>query len=283
MSRVVVTTLSLMAAAVVTAPVAAAEEPAADVRVDVSAPRHILPPDGWSTLTTTVSNTGDAPASDVRLVITLPSNLHSSSTSTSNEWDCSAPSGWPLVLTCDHVGDLAAGATAYPVILSVYPYEATAGDAIDADATVTTTSQESDTSDNAAVGRLTIVGKGAIRGQVWYDLNANGVREQGEPAPGGSWGIEVAFDSVDDEDLYGVANANNGPFYFSVPAKKFSARVTVNRAEWAFTTPDVGDDTTDSDVTQVSESTWYRIARSPEFTVPAGGTVTLDIGLVAVS
>jgi hypothetical protein len=132
--------------------------------------------------------------------------------------------GWPLILTCDHVAELAAGATPYPVYIS-----------------------------------------------------ANGVREAGEPA---ITSAGVSFWSVDDDDQYGSANTHDGSFSFTVPSKKYYAEVQVWRSQWRFTTPDVDDDTTDSDVTQVSEGSYYRTARSPEFTVVVGGTVTVDIGLV---
>ncbi|MET0236239.1 MAG: hypothetical protein ABW224_16455 [Kibdelosporangium sp.] len=278
LSSVVATQVTVLAA-----PIAAAGEPQADVRVDVSVPRHILPRDGWSRVTTSVSNTGEAPASNVRLVTTLPENLHSSGWSTSSLWDCSSPNGWPMVLTCDLVEDLAPGTTSPEVFINVYPYQASPGDVISVDAVVTTSSLESDTSDNKAAGRLTIVGKGAIVGQVWLDRNANGVREPGEPGASGYGPVGVTFMSVDDEDRYGYANSENFPYYQSVPAKKFVAYATVQRSELAFTIPNVGDDAIDSDVELVSENRYELTARSAEFVVPENGTVTIDVGVVPVS
>lgn len=264
---------------VVAAPVAQAAEPLPDLRVEVSAPRNVLPVDGWSTVTTTVTNAGTAPAANVRLTITFPDELHSSGWSTSSEWDCTSEPGWPLILTCDHVGELAAGATPYPVYVSAYGHEATAGQVVTVVAEVTTPSTDVNPADNSATGAITFVGQGVIDGRFWNDLNANGVREAGEPA---ITSAGVSFWSVDDEDQYGLSNTHDGSFYFTVPAKKYYAEVQVRRSQWSFTTPNVGDDTTDSDVTQVSEDGYYRTARSPEFTVPVGDTTTVDIGLVAV-
>lgn len=110
-------TLSIVVAGLLTlvaAPAAQAAEPLPDLQVEVSAPRHILPVDGWSTVSTTVTNAGTAPAANVRLTITFPDELHSSGLSTSTEWDCTSEPGWPMILTCDYVGELAAGATPYP-------------------------------------------------------------------------------------------------------------------------------------------------------------------------
>jgi hypothetical protein len=56
----------------------------------------------------------------------------------------------------------------------------------------------------------------------------------------------------------------------------------VFRWDWRFTTPDVGDDATDSDLAQVSENSVYRIAESAEFTVTAAGTTVVDLGIVAI-
>lgn len=275
-------TLSVVAAGLLTlvaAPAAHAAEPLPDLRVDVSAPRHLLPVDGWSTVSTTVTNTGAAPAADVRLTITFPDQLHSSGWSTSSEWDCASAPGWPMILTCDHVGEIAAGATPYPVTVSAYGHEATVGQAVDVVAEATTSSTDANPADNTGHRAITFLGTGVIDGRFWHDLNANGVREAGEPA---ITSTGVSFWSVDDEDQYGSSNTHDGSFYHQVPSKRYYAEVQVWRSQWRFTTPDVGADTTDSDVTQVSENSYYRTARSPEFTVPAGERVTVDIGLVAV-
>jgi len=280
--RVSAVTVSIVAAglaAIGTAPVAQAAKSRPDLRVEVSAPRHLLPVDGWSSVSTTVRNVGTAPASNVRLTIVLPPELRDSGMSTSSEWDCTSPPQWPRVLTCDHVGDLAAGATPYPVTLTVYPNEATVGQTVDAAADVTTSSKDSDLSNNSAAGAITFVGKGVINGRFWNDLNANGIRETGEP---GISSAGISFRSVDDEDQYGLSNTFDGTFRFDVPAKTYYAEVMVSRSQWSFTTPDVGDDTTDSDLAQISENTYYRIARSAEFVATVDGTVTVDVGLVAV-
>lgn len=259
------------------APAAQAAKPRPDLQVELSAPRNILPAVfGWTYVSATVSNIGGAPASNARLTITLPSQLRISSLTSTEEWPCTLQ--WPSVLTCEHVGDFAAGATSFPVSFSADTYEAVPDQTAEVTAEATTSSRERDLSNNTASAAIAFVGKGVINGNIWNDLNANGVREAGEPSVSVT---QLVFRSVDDEDQYG-SSYPDAAFYFEVPAKKYYAEAQVLRSQWRFTTPDAGDDTTDSDVTQVSDDGFYRTARSAEFVVAADGTVTIDVGLVAV-
>jgi hypothetical protein len=256
---------------------AQAAKPRPDLQVEISAPRNIIPAvSGWTYVSATVSNIGRAPASNARLTITLPSQLRIGGWTTTEEWPCTLE--WPSVLTCEHVGDFAAGATSYPVSFSASTYEAVAGQAAEVTAEATTSSRERDLSNNTASAAIAFVGKGVINGNIWNDLNANGVREAGEPSVSVA---QLSFRSVDDEDQYGASYPDEA-FYFEVPAKKYYAEAQVLRSQWQFTTPDVGDDTTDSDVTPISDDGFYRTARSAEFVVAADGTVTIDLGVVAV-
>jgi hypothetical protein len=271
--------ISIITLAGGTVQAAQAAEPQPDVQVAVTAARHILPTDGWSSVDTTVRNTGDAPASNVRVTITLPAELRYSQLSSSSEWDCTT-TGWTNVI-CDHLGDLAPDTSApYPITLSAYPYQATAGHSVTVSAEVTTSSTDADLSNNSASCAITFVANGVINGRIWNDLNANGIREDNEPL---LTSVGISFWSVDDEDLYGASNTFDGTFRFTVPAKKYYAEVTVPKSQWRFTQANVGDDATDSDISPYQETTNNRYGRSAEFTVSANGTTTVDVGLVAVS
>lgn len=257
--------------------VASAEAaPQADVQISVNAPRHILPSGGWTSVSAEVRNLGDAPASDVEFTLTLPPELQITGSTTSSEWDCAFAG---QVSTCTHVGDVAPGATPYPLTLTAGVTGAAAGDELAATATVSTSSPESTTSNNTAERPFTIVGKGTVRGSFWNDLNADGVRQPGEPSvdPG-----SISIRAIDDEDDYGSANTHNGTFSYQVPAKRYRAEVRVWPDEWTYTTPNVGDDTTDSDFTEITENGWYRTAVTDSFTVAPDGTITVDVGLIAV-
>ncbi|MEV6900525.1 hypothetical protein [Amycolatopsis sp. NPDC051372] len=60
----------------------------ADVVVDVSAARHILPDGGWTSVYVQVRNAGTAVASGVRFSVTLPPELQETGSMTTNQWDC---------------------------------------------------------------------------------------------------------------------------------------------------------------------------------------------------
>jgi len=259
---------------------AAPADPAPNVRVEINAPRHILPVDfGGTAIRTVVRNTGTAPAADVRVVISIPFELQVSSWSTSDEWDCSAPPVVPTVLTCDHVGDLAAGAEAYEVGVSAHTREAKVGQTVSPRAEVTTSSADSDSADNAASVPVSFVGTGVVKGRIWHDTNANGIQDAGEP-DGGSIGIGIH--SLDDDDLYGYANTSEGSYWVQAPAKRYYADVQVWLADWRLTTPNAGtDDTVDSDVTATHSSGGYQHGRTAEFVVTADGETSIDVGVVA--
>ncbi|TWP48442.1 hypothetical protein FKR81_28020 [Lentzea tibetensis] len=259
-------------------PALAASDDQADVSIEVTAPRNILATDGWTRVAATVRNTGELPASDVRFTYTIPQELLPSGTETSSEWDCQH--GWRTV-TCTHDGDLAPGATAYPFYFTASAQGATVGQTITAVADVTTASPEHSAANNHGSRDIQFVGKGNVRGRLWHDLNANGAREEGEP-PVDSVGLSVL--AVDDEDQYGYANHHGGTFDHRVPAKRFYGRVTLaSWSGWAFTTPNAGDDTTDSDFVQVSDNHGYLEGRTDVFTVEPDGSVTIDVGLVTRS
>ncbi|MBN6034091.1 SdrD B-like domain-containing protein [Amycolatopsis sp. 195334CR] len=269
-----VTSLALTSALTATA---TAQETEADVAVEVSAPRNILPPGGWTSVYTHVRNVGTAPANDVQFTITLPPQLQVSSTETSSEWDCESQGG---TATCEHVGPLEPGATPFHFRFSAgVPYDAPIGTTVTATASVSTTSPESNTTDNHSEKSIRFVGKGVVEGRIWHDLNANGVREPGEP-PVDSIGI--SFRALDDEDFDGFSNTFQGEYWEELAAKRFQAHVSLYKDSWRFTTPNVGDETTDSDFVPTTENTWYRDGTSQIFTVEAGARHVLDLGVVAV-
>lgn len=268
---------ALIAAALCCAPVtASADEGVADIAVEVTAARNILPTDGWSTVTTTVRNVGSAPAENVTFTTTLPPELRSSGTSTSSEWKCDHGIG---TVTCTRETPLAPGEAAYPFHFSTYAQGATVGQTVAPRAEAGTTSPEIALDNNRSAKDIRFVGKGVIKGNFWHDLDADGVREDGEPLVEGPG---ISFWSVDDEDHYGFANTHRGEYSFQVPAKRYVTRMEVWASEWKFTTPNVGDDRFDSDVIPTKQGPWTNEATTDPFLVEQGGTVVIDVGLVAV-
>ncbi|QYN19699.1 DUF11 domain-containing protein [Amycolatopsis sp. DSM 110486] len=237
----------------------------------------ILPDGGWTSVYVQVLNAGTAAASGVRFSVTLPPELQESGSMTTNQWDCS---GEGRTTTCAFVGDLAAGAEPYGLSLTAGVSGATVGGASDVTAEASTTSPDANAANDTDRQTLTYVGKGIVKTQFWNDLNADGLRQPGEPAvdPGG-----ISVRSVGDDDLYGGANTFDGQYSEQVPAKEYYAEVEVQTSRWLFTTPDAGDDRVDSDFTPNGENQYFQTARTEPFTVTDGGTVQVDRGVVAVA
>ena len=249
----------------------------ADVTVEVSAPRNILPRGGWTLVDANVRNLGTVAAENVRFTFTLPPHLQVHGTETSSEWNCESQGG---TATCQHIGPLRPGATPFHFRFSAgVSYEAPIGTSVTATASVTTSTPESVTGNNRSEKSIRFVGKGVVKGRIWHDLNANGVREHGEPTINS---IGISFRAVDDEDLEGFSNSTDGTYWEDMAAKRFRAEVQLFKSSWRFTTPDVGDDTTDSDIMPTTEDAWYRNGKSEIFTVEPGVDRVLDVGVIAV-
>ncbi|MGC4767323.1 SdrD B-like domain-containing protein [Micromonospora sp. DT46] len=249
-----------------------------DVTVDVTSERFILPSDGWTSVDAVARNAGTKAAAGVRLVFTLPEPFQVGQIATTSAWTCGFTT--PTV-TCDLVDDLAPGASAPAVNLTGYLYGAPTGVPVEAVATVSTTTSEQALGNNTDTKQFQIVGKGTLRGVIWNDLDADGIREAGEPL---ITNVGLSFWSVDDDDQYGFSNSYNGTYRFDVPAKHYVGRVQLYKSSWRFTTPNVGvDDTVDSDVVQVSETTYTSNGETAVLSVVAGETTTVDIGVVANS
>ena len=257
---------------------APADDGQADVEITVSAPRHILAAnDGWTTVAIQVSNLGTAAASGVEFSVTLPPELRVSETDTSSQWNCSN-SG--QTYTCAFVGDLAAGETPYGLYLTAQVVGAAVGSSSEATGEVSTTSPDANLANNQAQQDFNYVGTGTITTHFWNDLNGDGVWEQGEPTvdPG-----IITYNSIDDQDQYGASNTFNGVYSDTVVAKNYYAQVQVRTSQWQFTKPNAGDGGIGSDFTQTSEDSYYRTARTEPFVVDANGSVTLYVGVVAVT
>lgn len=267
--------LAGLTGAVVSTGPASADPGTANVVVDVTAERHILPTSGWSSVQASVRNTGSAPAAGVRVTLTLPAGLRSFGMESTNSWDCDWAS--PTV-TCGYLGDLAPGAVERVIRQSVSVEGAPVGATLKVGATGATSTPESSTADNTAARLIRIVASGEIRGRLWNDLNADGIRQANEP-PATDVGMSIR--SQDDEDSYGFSNNHDGTYRESVPAKRYRIFTDLIRSNWRFTRPDVGSDSTDSDLRPVSETKYSQSGQSPVFTVTPAKPAGYDLGVVA--
>ncbi|MCY1141651.1 hypothetical protein OWR29_26950 [Actinoplanes sp. Pm04-4] len=264
----------LTGAFLVTGPASAAAD-TANVVVEVQAQRNILPAGGWSSIDVLIRNDGALPAAGVSVTLTLPAGLRVSGSESTSDWECDW--GSP-VMTCTHIGDFAPGESKRAIARTVGVEGISAGSTLVVGATATTTTPESSTSDNAATKAIRVVATGELRGAVFNDLNADGIRQAGEPA---ATDVGLSIRSQDDEDGYGFSNSCNGTYRYDVPTKRYQISSTLIRNNWRFTKPNVGSDATDSDLRMISETQYEQNGESPVFVVTAATPTVVDLGVVA--
>jgi Domain of unknown function DUF11 len=253
---------------------ASADAGSANVVVTVSAARTILDTSGWSSVDVVVRNDGPAAASGVSVSLTLPAGLRSTRIESTSDWNCDWDSP---TIACTYLGDLAPGASERAITESADVDGAQPGTTLEVVAKATTSTPESSSADNTAAQPIRIVPTGVVQGHLFNDLNADGIRQANEPAPG----VGVTVTSQDDEDSYGFANSFGTTYSETVPTKRFKVTTDLYRFNWRLTQPNVGSDDTDSDLQVVSDTQYDEIGASPVFSVTATTPTVVDVGVVA--
>jgi uncharacterized repeat protein (TIGR01451 family) len=236
-----------------------------------------------------VDNIGGSPADNVTVRLPLPDTVQPQSADGGGDWTCTVvhdagsgqrvwecvtqryePAGLELVSPIQLVATVGAGTPDGPLSFT---------------ATVTTDSPESSTDNNSGPATTTYLAQGSISGRVWLDQDRDGQRDPGEPAvQSGSDGIQLlqflnegmtspAWDTP-------AATVNgDGTYTQRLAPGRYYVRAKVGTA-LDFTTPNVGDEATDSDVT-VTARAWDEVtAESAVVEVVDGQHTVIDIGLV---
>jgi uncharacterized repeat protein (TIGR01451 family) len=236
-----------------------------------------------------VDNIGGSPADNVTVRLPLPDTVQPQSADGGGDWTCTVvhdadsgqrvwecvtqryePAGLELVSPIQLVAIVGAGTPDGPLSFT---------------ATVTTDSPESSTDNNSGQATTTYLAQGSISGRVWLDQDRDGQRDPGEPAvQSGSDGIQLlqflnegmtspAWDTP-------AATVNgDGTYTQRLAPGRYYVRAKVGTA-LDFTTPNVGDEATDSDVT-VTARAWDEVtAESAVVEVVDGQYTVIDIGLV---
>jgi hypothetical protein len=236
-----------------------------------------------------VDNIGGSPADNVTVRLPLPDTVQPQSADGGGDWTCTVghdadsgqrvwecvtqryePAGLELVSPIQLVATVGAGTPDGPLSFT---------------ATVTTDSPESSTDNNSGQATTTYLAQGFISGRVWLDQDRDGQRDPGEPAvQSGSDGIQLlqflnegmtspAWDTP-------AATVNgDGTYTQRLAPGRYYVRAKVGTA-LDFTTPNVGDEATDSDVT-VTARAWDDVtAESAVVEVVDGQHTVIDIGLV---
>jgi Domain of unknown function DUF11 len=276
----VVLVVSGMAAALVPVGPAAARPRRADLAITgmVAGPAQVLMGEIVG-IGVTVANVGTRVADSVTVHVTLPATLQPPSPGGLGfPWSCDAlEPGW----RCVH-GPLAPGQVADELQVHGKVVGGAPGDVLSVTAEASTTSRELSTANNTGQASVQLITPGTIRGTAWIDADRDGQREPGEPAaPGfGLWEVRVLTEDGSGEILPVEVDAG-GHYSLVVKPNRYLVEVTINvfALAWDFTTPNAGDEATDSDVVPVFADEFSAIAQSHVFEMASASETVIDIGL----
>jgi len=229
-------------------------------------------------LTIDVANLGTALAG-VTMLVTLPPTMESRSFNAPGQaWECvfHAPS-W----TCST--GLAPGQVAEPLHLNAGVVGGTPGDVLTVTAQATT-SRERSTTNNSGQASINLVQAGIIRGTVWVDGNAgplDGQRQPEEPGFPMPLGGTLRVHNEDGTTVLPDVTVNDdGSYSYAVKPGRYYVEAGVSVFFFGFTTPNVGDDATDSDVIPLPPGDFDTAARSEVFDVTGGSQTVIDVGVI---
>lgn len=243
------------------------------------------------TISIYVDNVGGSPADDVRVRLPLPATVEPvSSAGSGPDWACAVngdADGGQRVWECVHPRYEPRGLELVsPIELVATVGAGTPEGALTFTATVSTDSPEGSTDNNTAEAATTYRPQGFVSGHVWLDQDRDGQRDPEEP------GVESGGDGV--RLLHLLTEGATGPSWDSpiarpdvtgyyrqpLPPGRYFVQVTV-ALELDYTTPGVGDEATDSDVTFTTRIWDGVMAESAVVDVVDGRHTVVDIGLVA--
>jgi hypothetical protein len=154
-------------------------------------------------------------------------------------------------------------------------------------ATASAGTPESSTENNTASDTVTYIAEGAVTGRVWLDLDRDGQRDAGEP---------MAFDKIvglsvvpetgslpwDWQGIY--TNTVSGTYWGGrLKPGRYTVKVILpNASTTQFTTPDLGDDATDSDIVSYVGG-YYPYGLSALVEVRDGAETQVDVGILPQS
>ncbi|MEH1164640.1 hypothetical protein V6V47_04545 [Micromonospora sp. CPCC 205539] len=149
-------------------------------------------------------------------------------------------------------------------------------------ATASTSTAETSLENNTATDSVTYVAQGVITGHAWIDTDRDGQRDADEPNAYGKIGkIEFVLEGTEPgwDVPRGYINDRDGTYLTRLTPGRYVANVYLqDGAPYGFTTPDVGDDATDSDIVG-STGGYYNRGWSAVVEVDDAGEAVVDIGL----
>jgi uncharacterized repeat protein (TIGR01451 family) len=236
-----------------------------------------------------VDNIGGSPADNVTVRLPLPDTVQPvSSAGSGADWTCTVTqdTGGQRVWECVHPRYEPGGLELVsPIELAATVNAGTPDGLLTFTATVSTDSPEQSTDNNTAEGTTTYQAQGFISGRVWLDADRDGQRDPDEPAvTSGGDGVRRLLFLTEGAtgpswDTPAGYTGGDGSYLQRLTPGRYFVEVTVALA-FDFTTPNVGDEATDSDVTLETRLSDGVVAESAVVDVVDGRHTTVDIGLV---
>jgi hypothetical protein len=226
-------------------------------------------------------NVGNFAAADVRAhVVAAPGLFGGIGDQSDPSWQCTTvvvDQEWD----CVH-GPLAVGAVTPTLSFSgQVPAGGQPGDRLPVTVTLSTSTPAEDPTGSVHEGGFEYGTPAYVSGRAWIDVDRDGQRDAGEGTPALDQ-LSVSLVPADGSASVSVSVNADGAYRIPVHPGQYLLEAGFAPGSYQFTTPNVGDDATDSDVHVTYDSWDYVLAQSDPVSLAAGGEVTLDIGLVTV-
>ena len=227
-------------------------------------------------------NTGNIAADDVRAhVVAAPGLFGGVGNQSDPSWQCTTivdDREWDCVN-----GPLAVGAVTPTLSFSGrVPAGGQPGDRLPVTVTLSTSTPDEDPAGSVYAGGFEYGTPAHASGRVWLDADRDGQRDADEGTPALDQ-LSVSLIPSDGTASISVSVNADGTYRVPVHAGQYVLEAGLAPGSYHFTTPDVGDDATDSDVTVTYDGWDHIAAQSDPVTVAEGGEATLDVGLVTVN
>lgn len=146
---------------------------------------------------------------------------------------------------------------------------------------------EASLENNTATATVTYVAQGSITGRVWLDVDRDGQRDADEPMAMDSVGKVMVVPETGQlpwgQDVLSI-NRFTGTYLGRLPPGRYTVVVYLRSGSTIqFTTPDQGDDATDSDIITTISDYWNPRGLSAVVDVRDGAETTVDVGLLPES
>ncbi|MFC8620204.1 hypothetical protein ACFT9M_27835 [Micromonospora purpureochromogenes] len=152
-------------------------------------------------------------------------------------------------------------------------------------ATASASTPEASLENNTATDSVTYVAEGAITGHVWLDLDRDGQRDADEPKAVDKTAFSVMPETgqLPWGEGYVGGNEMTGTFWGRLRPGRYTLKVNLPPGSTIqFTTPDQGDDATDSDIIG-SSGGYYNHGWSAVVEIRDGAETAVDVGILPPS